>query len=39
VWSPTHQPLNAKDPRYTAIFSADRAEFRRQKLGVESHVK
>ncbi|MBI4446447.1 MAG: hypothetical protein HY645_11125 [Acidobacteria bacterium] len=39
VWSVSHQPLNVKDPRYTAIFSADRAEFRRRKLGIESHVE
>ncbi len=39
VWSPTHQPLNVKDPAYTAIFSADRAEFRRRRRGIESHVE
>jgi cellobiose phosphorylase len=39
VWSSTHQPLNVKDPVYTAIFSADRAEFRRRRRGVESHVE
>ena len=39
LWSATHQPLNVKDPRYTAIFSADRAEFRRRRLGIESHVE
>ena len=39
VWSATHQPLHAKDPAYTAIFSADRAEFRRRKRGIESHVE
>ena len=39
LWSATHQPLNVKDPGYMAIFSADRAEFRRRKLGIESHVE
>jgi len=39
LWSATHQPLNARDSRSTAIFSADRAEFRRRKLGIESHVE
>ncbi len=39
LWSVTHQPLNVKDPRYTAIFSADRAEFRRRRLGIESHLE
>jgi len=39
LWSATHQPLNSKDPRYTAIFNPDRAEFRRRNLGVESHVE
>jgi len=39
VWSTTHQPLNVKDPAYTAIFSADRAEFRRRRQGIESHVE
>ena len=36
LWSLTHQPLNVKDPRYTATFSADRAEFRSRRLGIES---
>jgi cyclic beta-1,2-glucan glucanotransferase len=39
LWSPTHQPLNVKDPAYTAIFSADRAEFRRRRRGIESYVE
>jgi cellobiose phosphorylase len=39
VWSATHQPLDVKDARYTAIFSPDRAEFRRRKRGIESHVE
>ncbi len=39
TWSATQQPLNVKDPRYTAVFNADRAEFRRRNLGVESHVE
>jgi cyclic beta-1,2-glucan synthetase len=39
TWSATQQPLNVKDPRYTVVFSADRAEFRRRNLGVESHVE
>src|SRR5207245_1184827 len=39
VWSATHQPLNVKDPRYTAIFTADRAESRRRKSGIESHLE
>ena len=39
LWSVTHQPLNVKDPRYTAIFSADRAEFRRRSLGIDSHLE
>lgn len=39
LWSPTHQPLNEKDPAYRAIFSADRAEFRRRKRGIESYVE
>jgi cyclic beta-1,2-glucan synthetase len=39
LWSATHQPLNVKDPRYTATFNADRAEFRRRNLGVESHLE
>ncbi len=39
VWATTHQPLNVKDPRYTAIFNPDRAEFRRRNLGIESHVE
>jgi cellobiose phosphorylase len=39
LWSVTHQPLNVKDPRYTATFSADRAEFRRRMLGIESHLE
>lgn len=39
LWSPTHQPLAVKDPRYTAVFSADRAEFRSRKLSIESQVE
>lgn len=39
LWSPTHQPLNVKDPAYTAVFSADRAEFRRRRRGIESYVE
>ena len=39
VWSVTHQPLNVKDPAYTAIFSADRAEFRRRRRRIESLVE
>ncbi|MBA0088845.1 MAG: hypothetical protein HRJ53_27980, partial [Acidobacteria bacterium Pan2503] len=39
LWSLTHQPLNVKDPRYTATFSADRAEFRSRRLGIESHLE
>ena len=39
LWSATHQPLAVKDPRYTVVFSADRAEFRRRKLGIESQVE
>ena len=39
VWSATHQPLNVKDPAYTAIFSADRAEFRRRRRGIESYLE
>ena len=39
LWSVTHQPLNVKDPRYTATFSGDRAEFRRRRLGIESHLE
>src|SRR5204863_9100483 len=39
VWSATHQPLNVKDPAYTAVFSADRAEFRRRRQGIESHLE
>ncbi len=39
LWSLTHQPLNAKDPRYTATFSPDRVEFRRRKLGIESQIE
>src|SRR5438034_9925544 len=39
TWSATHQPLNVKDPAYTAIFTADRAEFRRRRRGVESRVE
>ncbi len=39
VWSATHQPLNVKDPRYTALFTPDRAEFRRRKFGIESHLE
>jgi len=39
LWSLTHQPLNAKDPRYTATFSADRVEFRRRKIGIESQME
>ncbi len=39
VWSATHHPLNVKDPRYSAIFTADRAEFRRRKFRVESHLE
>jgi cyclic beta-1,2-glucan synthetase len=39
LWSLTHQPLNAKDPGYTATFSADRAEFRRRRRGIETHVE
>jgi cyclic beta-1,2-glucan synthetase len=38
TWSATHQPLNIRDPRYTATFSADRAEFRIRRLGIESHL-
>ncbi|MBL0156211.1 MAG: DUF3131 domain-containing protein [Bryobacterales bacterium] len=38
LWSLTHQPFNIKDPRYTATFSADRAEFRLRRLGIESHL-
>lgn len=38
-WPVTHAPLNVKDPRYTAIFSGDRAEFRRRRVGIESHVE
>jgi cyclic beta-1,2-glucan synthetase len=39
LWSATHQPLNVKNPEYSAIFSADRAEFRRRRRGVASHVE
>jgi cyclic beta-1,2-glucan synthetase len=39
LWSATHQPLNITDPRYAAIFTADRAEFRRRKFGIESHLE
>ncbi len=39
TWSATQQPLNVKDPRYTAVFNADRAEFRRRNLGIDSHVE
>jgi cyclic beta-1,2-glucan synthetase len=39
LWSATHQPLNLKDPRYTAVFSPDRAEFRRRMRGIESHLE
>jgi len=39
LWSVTHQPLNVKDPRYTATFSGDRAEFRGRRLGIESHLE
>src|SRR6185436_20339026 len=39
VWSATHQPMNVKDPVYTAIFSADRAEFRRRVRRIESHIE
>ncbi|MEQ1945809.1 MAG: glucoamylase family protein [Bryobacteraceae bacterium] len=39
LWSATHQPLSAKDPRYAVVFSADRAEFRRRRLGIESLVE
>jgi cyclic beta-1,2-glucan synthetase len=39
AWSVTHQPLNVKDPAYTAIFSPDRVEFRRRRRGIESHVE
>ncbi|HEY3440972.1 MAG TPA: glucoamylase family protein [Paludibaculum sp.] len=38
LWSVAHQPLNVKDPRYTATFSADRAEFRLRRMGIESHL-
>ena len=39
LWSATHQPVNVKDSRYTAIFSPDRVEFRRRKFGIESHLE
>jgi cyclic beta-1,2-glucan synthetase len=39
IWSATHHPLGVKDTRFTAIFSADRAEFRRRRRGVESHLE
>jgi cellobiose phosphorylase len=39
IWSVTHQPVNVKDPRYTAVFSPDRAEFRHRRRGIESHVE
>lgn len=39
LWSATHQPMAEKDPRYAVVFSADRAEFRRRKLGIESQVE
>lgn len=39
LWPVTHAPFNVKDPRYTATFSGDRAEFRRRKLGIESHLE
>jgi cellobiose phosphorylase len=39
TWSPTYQPLTAKDPRYTAIFSPGRAEFRRRRRGIETHLE
>ena len=39
LWSVTHQPLSVKDPRYTATFSGDRAEFRGRRLGIESHLE
>ena len=38
-WGATHAPLQVKDPRYTATFSADRAEYRRRRLGIESHME
>jgi cellobiose phosphorylase len=39
LWSAAHQPVNVKDPRYTAIFTPDRVEFRRRRFGVESHLE
>ncbi len=39
LWSITHQPLNTKDSRYTATFSADRVEFRRRRIGIESQME
>jgi cellobiose phosphorylase len=39
LWSVTHQPFNVKDPRYTATFTADRAEFRRRRMGIESRLE
>jgi cellobiose phosphorylase len=38
TWSVAHQPLHRKDPGYTVVFSADRAEFRRRHMGIESHM-
>jgi cellobiose phosphorylase len=39
IWSVTHQPVNVKNPRYAAIFSPDRAEFRHRRRGIESYVE
>jgi cellobiose phosphorylase len=32
LWSATHLPVNVKDPRYTAIFTPERVEFRRPQV-------
>jgi cyclic beta-1,2-glucan synthetase len=39
LWSATHQPVGAKDPRYTATFSPERAEFRRRRRGIETYLE
>ncbi len=39
VWSAAHQPTRTRGTHYEAIFSEDRAEFRRRDDGIETHTE
>jgi cyclic beta-1,2-glucan synthetase len=39
VWSATHQPVGRAPDFYEVIYSTDKAEFRRQDGGIETHLE